>query len=121
MRAPSHIARLADEVRNSFGSLDLVFLDAGISGSDALDDIFQTKVKGTVFTLQAVAPELDEGASVVVTVGLGAMRGMPGPGRWPSWLPSSGRRGPRTSPARTSWWEAGPDSVCRTRCQTVSG
>lgn len=69
-----------DRARRHFGSLDLLFLNAGISrpgpmestDEDTFDALFDTNVKGTSFTLQRALPLLEQGASVVITVGAGA-------------------------------------------------
>ncbi|MGC7098700.1 SDR family NAD(P)-dependent oxidoreductase [Amycolatopsis lurida] len=68
-----------DRARREFGSLDLLFLNAGVSrpgpiestGEDAFDALFDINVKGNFFTLQKALPLLNEGASVVFTVGAG--------------------------------------------------
>ncbi|MGW2639763.1 SDR family oxidoreductase [Streptomyces sp. NPDC001348] len=68
-----------DQVRRHLGSLDLLFLNAGVSrpgpiestDEDTFDDLFDINVKGTFFTLQKALPLLNEGASVVFTVGAG--------------------------------------------------
>lgn len=75
--------RVADEVRNRFGSLAVLFLNAGISRRSPLgtidersfDELFDINAKGQFFTLQATAPLLTDGASIVVTVGVGVTRG----------------------------------------------
>ncbi|MGW5564484.1 SDR family NAD(P)-dependent oxidoreductase [Streptomyces tendae] len=68
-----------DQARRHFGSLDLLFLNAGISrpgpmettDEDTFDALFDTNVKGTFFTLQKALPFLNQGGSVVITVGAG--------------------------------------------------
>ncbi|MFF4017400.1 SDR family oxidoreductase [Streptomyces sp. NPDC001843] len=68
-----------DQARRHFGSLDVLFLNAGVSrpgpiestDEDTFDDLFDINVKGTFFTLQKALPLLNEGASVVITVGAG--------------------------------------------------
>ncbi|MFE1853435.1 SDR family NAD(P)-dependent oxidoreductase [Streptomyces sp. NPDC002387] len=78
-RSLPDIDHAIDQARDRFGSLDLLFLNAGISrpGSidstdeDAFDALFDTNVKGNFFTLQKALPLLKEGASVVFTVGAG--------------------------------------------------
>lgn len=78
--------RVIDEVRDRFGSLHAVFLNAGISGSTPLgtvteadwDRAFDTNAKGQFFTLQSALPLLVDGASIVFTVGVGVKRGVPG-------------------------------------------
>ncbi|MEU0503256.1 SDR family oxidoreductase [Nocardia sp. NPDC005998] len=78
-RSLPDIDQAIDRVRREFGSLDLLFLNAGISrpGSietideDAFDALFDVNVKGNFFTLQKALPLLNEAASVVFTVGAG--------------------------------------------------
>lgn len=78
--------RVAEEIRTRFGSLHAVFLNAGISGSMPVGTVteedwaryFDINAKGQFFTLQSVLPLLADGASVVFTVGVGVLRGMPG-------------------------------------------
>ncbi|MCX5536213.1 SDR family oxidoreductase [Streptomyces sp. NBC_00006] len=78
-RSLSDVDELMGQVRREFGSLDLLFLNAGISrpgpiestDEDAFDDLFDINVKGNFFTLQKALPHLKEGASVVFTVGAG--------------------------------------------------
>ncbi|WP_030667055.1 SDR family oxidoreductase [Streptomyces cellulosae] len=68
-----------EQARRRFGSLDLLFLNAGVSrpgplestDEAAFDALFDINVKGTFFTLQKALPLLNEGASVVITVGAG--------------------------------------------------
>jgi len=65
--------------REWFGSLDLLHLNAGIwrpgpietTDKAAFDALFDVNVKGTFFTLQYAIPVLNDGASVVLTVGAG--------------------------------------------------
>lgn len=65
--------------RDHLGSLDLLFLNAGISrpgpiesiDEAAFDALFAINVKGNFFTLQKALPLLNEGASVIFTVGAG--------------------------------------------------
>jgi NAD(P)-dependent dehydrogenase (short-subunit alcohol dehydrogenase family) len=78
-RSLPDLDRALDQARRDLGSLDLLFLNAGISrpgpiestDEDAFDALFDTNVKGTFFTLQKALPLLNEGASVVFTVGAG--------------------------------------------------
>ncbi|WP_335975701.1 SDR family NAD(P)-dependent oxidoreductase [Streptomyces sp. CA2R106] len=78
-RSLPDIDHALDQARRDLGSLDLLFLNAGISrpgpiestDEDAFDALFDTNVKGTFFTLQKALPLLNEGASVVFTVGAG--------------------------------------------------
>ncbi|QWF80044.1 SDR family oxidoreductase [Amycolatopsis sp. CA-230715] len=78
-RSLSDLDHAMDQARRHFGSLDLLFLNAGISrpgplestGEDTFDALFGVNVKGNFFTLQKALPLLNDGASVVFTVGAG--------------------------------------------------
>ena len=82
-RSLPDIDHAIDQARQHFGSLDLLFLNAGISrpgpiestDEDAFDALFDINVKGSFFTLQKALPLLNEGASVVFTVGAGEVVG----------------------------------------------
>jgi NAD(P)-dependent dehydrogenase (short-subunit alcohol dehydrogenase family) len=78
---------LIESVRERFGSLDLLFLNAGVFRpapvpdvtEDAFDEAVDVNFKGQYFTLQKALPLLVDGGSVVATVGVvGAGRGAPG-------------------------------------------
>ena len=81
-------ARVVQEAEAAFGMLTGLFLNAGIflaSPIEAVDEatwnrLFEVNAKGQFFTLQKALPLLTDGASVVVTVGIGATRGMAGSG-----------------------------------------
>ena len=78
-RSLPDLDHVMEEARRRFGSLDLLFLNAGISrpgpiestDEAAFDALFAVNVKGTFFTLQKALPLLNGGASVVITVGAG--------------------------------------------------
>ncbi|MFG2306666.1 SDR family oxidoreductase [Actinacidiphila glaucinigra] len=69
-----------------FGSLDLLFLNAGIFRpapvADVTEESFDEQVdvnfKGQFFTLQKALPVVNDGGSIVFTVGIGSRRGSPG-------------------------------------------
>jgi NAD(P)-dependent dehydrogenase (short-subunit alcohol dehydrogenase family) len=73
------IDQAVDQAREHLGSLDLLYLNAGISrpgpiestDEAAFDALFDINVKGNFFTLQKALPLLNEGASVVFTIGAG--------------------------------------------------
>lgn len=73
------IDQAAEQAREHLGSLDLLYLNAGISrpgpiestDEAAFDALFDINVKGNFFTLQKALPLLNEGASVVFTIGAG--------------------------------------------------
>jgi NAD(P)-dependent dehydrogenase (short-subunit alcohol dehydrogenase family) len=78
--------RLVATVSERFGSLDLLFLNAGVFRPAAVADVTEAEFdeqvdvnfKGQYFTLQAALPLLRDGGSIVLTVGIGARRGSPG-------------------------------------------
>jgi NAD(P)-dependent dehydrogenase (short-subunit alcohol dehydrogenase family) len=82
----SDTTRLMSTVEEHFGSIDLLFLNAGVfvpaSIADVTEQSFDAQVgvnfKGQYFTLQKALPLLNDGASVAFTVGIGASRGAPG-------------------------------------------
>jgi NAD(P)-dependent dehydrogenase (short-subunit alcohol dehydrogenase family) len=69
------IDALAGQVEETFGRLDAVFLNAGITAKTSLEEtteelydaIFAANTKGPFFTLQRLAPLLAEGCGVVLT------------------------------------------------------
>jgi NAD(P)-dependent dehydrogenase (short-subunit alcohol dehydrogenase family) len=77
--------RLAAEVKDRFGHLDFLYLNAGIGRMIPIeavderffDDVVGTNLKGQYFTLQKLLPLLSEGSSVVFNSGLAAQRGTP--------------------------------------------
>lgn len=85
-RSIADSARLAEQVKEHFGKLDVVFLNAGIAQLapfEAVDEAFyqehmDVNVKGVVFTLQKLLPLLAEGASVIVNTSVADQRGAPG-------------------------------------------
>ncbi len=77
---------LASVVRDRFGSLDVVFANAGVATFGALEEVTEaeydrvmgTNVKGVYFTLQKLAPLLSEDAAVVINASWTLHRGMAG-------------------------------------------
>jgi NAD(P)-dependent dehydrogenase (short-subunit alcohol dehydrogenase family) len=69
-----------------FGKLDIVFANAGISGAtpvggttfEAFEQILRTNITSVFFTVQAAAPHLNEGASIVLVGSVHAVLGAPG-------------------------------------------
>jgi NAD(P)-dependent dehydrogenase (short-subunit alcohol dehydrogenase family) len=78
--------RVVSEVRERFGTLTTLFLNAGVSRPVALDacdeaafdDVFTVNTKGQFFTLVKTLPLLSDGASIIFTVGIGATRSLTG-------------------------------------------
>src|SRR5579862_92052 len=75
-----------EQAAGRFGGLDVVFANAGIAGRTAIGDttldvfeeIFRTNVTGVYFTVQAAAPHLSDGASIVLNGSVHAVMGAPG-------------------------------------------
>jgi len=78
--------KVVSEVGARFGSLTTLFLNAGVShpmrldtfDEAAYDDVFAVNTKGQFYTLVKALPLLSDGASVIVTVGIGATRSLTG-------------------------------------------
>ncbi|WIX83675.1 SDR family oxidoreductase [Amycolatopsis carbonis] len=78
--------RVVSEVGERFGSLTTLYLNAGVSrpvtldvcDEAAFDEVFAVNTKGQFFTLIKALPLLTDGASVIVTVGIGATRSLTG-------------------------------------------
>ncbi|MFI7446270.1 SDR family oxidoreductase [Nonomuraea sp. NPDC049714] len=78
--------RVTEEIRECFGALDVLFLNAGIVrgrpvaafDEATFDDLVNVNFKGQFFTLQKTLPLLSDGGSVIFTVGIGAIRGISG-------------------------------------------
>lgn len=78
--------RVVEEVRERFGTLDVLFLNAGIVqgrpveafDEATFDDLVDVNFKGQFFTLQKALPLLDDGGCVIFTIGIGATRGIVG-------------------------------------------
>jgi NAD(P)-dependent dehydrogenase (short-subunit alcohol dehydrogenase family) len=77
---------IADELKQRFGKVDLVFLNAAHIRHSPADEIdeetwdqqFNINVKGQFFTLQKVLPLLETGGSVVFNSSVLADKGIPG-------------------------------------------
>ena len=77
--------RLANEIKERFGRLDILFLNAGIAQLAPFEAVTESfyeehmnvNVKGVVFTLQKVLPLLGSGASVIVNTSVADQRGAP--------------------------------------------
>lgn len=79
------IDALADRVRNEFGTLDMLFVNAGITRSAPLetmteemyDEVLAVNAKGPYFTVQRLAPLMSSGSGVVLTTSVINVRGFP--------------------------------------------
>lgn len=86
VRSLDEMRAIAAAVRESFGGLDIVFANAGRAFPSAInnidehlyDEIMDINVKGVVFTLQAVLPDLREGASFILNTSFVAQTGKHG-------------------------------------------
>jgi NAD(P)-dependent dehydrogenase (short-subunit alcohol dehydrogenase family) len=75
--------RLFEKIRREKGKLDIVFANAGIArfaplGSiteEFYDSIFDTNVKGLLFTVQKALPLLPDGASIILNASVGGNKG----------------------------------------------
>jgi len=85
-RSLSDIDKVVSEVGAHFGSLTTLFLNAGVNRRMSLehwdeagyDEVFAVNTRGVFFTLAKALPLLSDGASVIVTVGIGATRSLTG-------------------------------------------
>lgn len=86
VRSLDEMRAIAATLKEQYGGLDIVFANAGWAYPSALDDIdeklygeiMDINVKGVVFTLQAVLPELRPGASVILNTSFVAQTGQHG-------------------------------------------
>src|SRR5471030_2757851 len=77
--------RLYAAVKTERGSLDIVFANAGVGSQLALgkitaehiDEIFDTNVKGTIFTVQKELPLMGKGGSIILTGSSAGTTGAP--------------------------------------------
>ncbi|HDR9510230.1 short-chain dehydrogenase [Burkholderia cepacia] len=86
VRSIEDMRAIAAEVKAKFGGLDVVFANAGWAFPSAVNDIddhlyneiMDINVKGVVFTLQAVLPDLRDGSSVILNTSFVAQTGKHG-------------------------------------------
>jgi len=84
----SDITELAEVVKNKFGKVDALFLNAGVASfmpvevatEEHYDTIMNTNVKGVFFTIQKFIPLLNESASIVLNTSVNATLGAPASG-----------------------------------------
>lgn len=77
--------RLFKQIQQEKGTLDVVFANAGFGEFVALgqyteehfDSIFNTNVKGLVFTVQKALPLLPDGATVILNASIVSVKGFP--------------------------------------------
>lgn len=81
----SDLDRLYSAVKAEKGKLDIVFANAGVARYAALgtiteeffDSIFNTNVKGVLFTVQKALPLLSDGASIILNASIVGSKGLP--------------------------------------------
>ena len=84
------VARLADldrlyEAVKAKGRIDVVFANAGVAEfaplgkitEEHFDKLFETNVKGTLFTVQKALPLLNDGGSIILNGSVGSVKGTP--------------------------------------------
>ena len=77
--------RLYAQVKRQFGRLDILFVNAGVGEFSLLeqvteehfDRIFNTNVKGVVFTVQKALPLIPDGGAIVLNASIVSIKGMP--------------------------------------------
>ncbi|WP_197379270.1 SDR family oxidoreductase [Mycolicibacterium mengxianglii] len=82
----SDITQLAERVKAEFGSVDALFVNAGITRAapfeelteEMYDEVLTVNTKGPYFTVQKLAPLLNEGSGVVLTTSVVNVMGMAG-------------------------------------------
>jgi NAD(P)-dependent dehydrogenase (short-subunit alcohol dehydrogenase family) len=79
------IDALADRAKAEFGTLDALFVNAGITRfvpfeamtEEVYDELFAINAKGAYFTVQKLVPLLSEGSGVVLTTSVANVKGIP--------------------------------------------
>ena len=78
--------RALEATARAFGKLDILFANAGIGGATpvgtttlaAVEEIVRVNLTGVFFTVQAAAPHLSDGASIILNGSVHAVMGVPG-------------------------------------------
>ncbi|ABK70786.1 SDR family oxidoreductase [Mycolicibacterium smegmatis] len=84
--SPDDMTAVAGRIQDAFGGLDVFFANAGIAYPTPLletdeqryDEIMDINIKGVFFSMQAVAPILRDGASVILNTSFLNQVGRPG-------------------------------------------
>ncbi|MGP9418243.1 SDR family oxidoreductase [Pseudomonas reactans] len=84
--APEDLRRIHDQVSAEFGGLDAFFANAGVAFGSPLastsearyDELMDINVKGVFFSMQAISPLLQPGASVILNTSWLNQVGTPG-------------------------------------------
>lgn len=81
----SDMDSLAEKVGETFGKLDVLFVNAGLGRfvpleamtEDVYDEMLDLNAKGPYFVVQKLAPLMPEGSAVVLTTSIANVKGMP--------------------------------------------
>ncbi|MET3548404.1 NAD(P)-dependent dehydrogenase (short-subunit alcohol dehydrogenase family) [Paenibacillus favisporus] len=81
----SDINALADRVKAEFGTIDALFVNAGVTRfvpfesvtEEVYDEVLAINAKGPYFTVQKLVPLLNEGSGVVLTTSVANVLGIP--------------------------------------------
>lgn len=81
---PGDITQLVDKVREKFGKVDILFVNAGVAkfvpieqvDDSFFDEQFTINVKGAYFTIQKFLPLLTQGSSVILNASVAASKGL---------------------------------------------
>ena len=84
MSNPGDLDRLFAQIKQEKGKLDVVFANAGAAKyapfgkmtEELFDTIFNTNVKGLLFTVQKALPLLTDGASIILTSSIVGSKGL---------------------------------------------
>lgn len=82
----SDLDTLFDQTKSAFGSIDVLFVNAGLvifnplseMSEENFDTVMDTNFKGAYFTVQKALPHLNDGASIILNTSINAHIGMPG-------------------------------------------
>src|SRR5271154_2484410 len=82
----SDLDRLYETVKTAGRRIDIVFANAGFGEflplgkitEEHFDKLFNTNVKGTLFTVQKALPLLNDGGSIILTGSVASIKGTPG-------------------------------------------
>ena len=81
----SQLDNLVDQVKREFGTIDILFVNAGIFApapigqisEEMFDQQMGINFKGAIFTIEKLLPVLNEGASIINLSSINAYTGMP--------------------------------------------
>jgi NAD(P)-dependent dehydrogenase (short-subunit alcohol dehydrogenase family) len=85
-RSLTDLDALASRAKAEFGTIDLLFVNAGFSIPTPLDNVteaiydemFNLNAKGPFFAVQKLAPLINRGGAVVLTTSVANVKGLPG-------------------------------------------